>query len=108
MSRAKQASKPKSRAKAVTAVVFAGALSLAGGASVTAVGPADHMPMANTAPAITLGEEQISDLRVATSMFSTTRTPDPWRGRKRVFDRTVHQSKNKKAPTPVEAQVGRA
>jgi hypothetical protein len=66
MSHAKQASKPKSRTKAVTVVAVAGALSLAAGASVTAVGPAGHTPMANTAPVINLSEEQISDLRVAT------------------------------------------
>lgn len=65
-SHAKQASKPKSRTKAVTVVAVAGALSLAAGASVTAVGPAGHTPMANTAPVINLSEEQISDLRVAT------------------------------------------
>ena len=49
MSHAKQASKPKSRTKAVTVVAIAGALSLAAGASVTAVGPVGHAPMANTA-----------------------------------------------------------
>jgi hypothetical protein len=66
MSHAEQAAKRKSRTKAVTVLAVAGALSLAAGASVTAVGPASHTPMANAAPAITLGEEQISEVRVAT------------------------------------------
>ena len=66
MSYAKQPSKPKSRTKALTLVTVAGALSLAAGASVTAVSPAGPMARANRASAITLGEEQISELRVAT------------------------------------------
>jgi hypothetical protein len=66
MSHAKQASKRKSRTKAVTVLAVAGALSLAAGASLTAIGPASHTPMANRTPVITLGEEQISDVRVAT------------------------------------------
>jgi hypothetical protein len=41
------------------------ALSLVAGASMTAVGPAGQKPMENTAPVIALGEEEISDFRVA-------------------------------------------
>jgi hypothetical protein len=66
MSHAKQASKRKSRAKAVTVLGLAGALSLAGGASEGAVGPAGNTPTENTAPVITLGEEEISDVSLAT------------------------------------------
>jgi hypothetical protein len=66
MSHAKQASKPKSRTKALTVVTVAGTLSLAAGASVTAVSPAGHMARANRASAITVGEQQITELRVAT------------------------------------------
>jgi hypothetical protein len=66
MLHAKQASKPKSRTKALTVVTVAGTLSLAAGASVTAVSPAGHMARANRASAITLGEQQITELRVAT------------------------------------------
>jgi hypothetical protein len=63
---AKQASERKSRTKAVTVLAVAGTLSLVAGASMTTVGPAGQKPMANTAPAVTLGEEEISDVRVAT------------------------------------------
>ena len=66
MSHAKQASKRRSRAKAVTVLGVAGALSLAGGASGAAVGPAGDTPTGNTAPVITLGEEEISDVSLAT------------------------------------------
>jgi hypothetical protein len=67
MSHAKQASKRRNRAKAVTVSGVAGALSLAGGgASEAAVGPTGAMPTGNTAPAITLGEEEISDVSLAT------------------------------------------
>jgi hypothetical protein len=66
MSHAKQASKRRSRAKAVTVLGVAGALSLAGGASEAAVGPAGDTPTENTAPVITLGEEEISDVSLAT------------------------------------------
>jgi hypothetical protein len=65
MSHAKQASKRRSRAKAVTLGV-AGALSLAGGASGTAVGPVGDTLTENTAPVITLGDEEISDVSLAT------------------------------------------
>jgi hypothetical protein len=66
MSRAKRASKQRSRAKAVTVLGVAGALSLAGGASEAAVGPAGDTPTENTASVITLGEEEISDVSLAT------------------------------------------
>ena len=66
MSHAKQASKRRSRAKAVTVLGVAGALSVAGGACGAAVGPAGDTPRENTAPVITLGEEEISDVSLAT------------------------------------------
>jgi len=66
MSHAKQASKRKSQTKAVTVLGVAGALSLAGGASGAAVGPPGDTPTENTAPLITLGEEEISDVSLAT------------------------------------------
>jgi hypothetical protein len=66
MSHAKQASKRRSRTKAVTVLGVAGALSLAGGASGAAVGPPGDTPTENTAPVITLGEEEISDVSLAT------------------------------------------
>jgi hypothetical protein len=55
--------KRKSRAKA-TVLGVAGALSLAGGASEAAVGPVGETE--NAAPVITLGEEEISDVSLAT------------------------------------------
>jgi hypothetical protein len=64
MSHAKQASKRRSRAKAVTVLGVAGALSLAGGASEAAVGPPADTLTANTA--ITLDEEEISDVSLST------------------------------------------
>ena len=66
MSHAKQASKRRSWTKAVTVLGVAGALSLAGGASRTAVGPAGDTPTENAAPVITLGEEEISDVSLST------------------------------------------
>jgi len=66
MSHAKQASKRRSRAKAVTVLGVAGALSLVDGASAAIVGPAEDIPTDNTAPVITLGEEEISDVSLAT------------------------------------------
>jgi hypothetical protein len=56
----------KSRTKAFTVLGVAGALSLAGGASRAAVGPAGDTPTERTAPVITLGEEEISDVSLAT------------------------------------------
>jgi hypothetical protein len=66
MSHAKQASRRRSRTKTVTVLGVAGALSLAGGASRAAVGPAGDTPTESTAPVITLGEEEISDVSLAT------------------------------------------
>jgi hypothetical protein len=65
MSQAKQTSKRRSRAKAITLGV-AGALSFAGGPSEAAVGPVGDTPTENTAPVITLGDEEISDVSLAT------------------------------------------
>jgi hypothetical protein len=65
MSDAKQASKRSSRARAVTVLGVAGTLSLAGGASVAAVGPAGDTPTKNK-PVITLREEEISDVSLST------------------------------------------
>jgi hypothetical protein len=66
MPHAKQTSKRRIRTKAVTALGIAGALSLAGGASEAAVGPAGDIPMGNTPPVITLDEEEISDVSLST------------------------------------------
>ena len=66
MSHANQASKRRSRTKAVTILGVAGLLSAAGGASAAIVGPAENIPMQNTASAIVLGEEEISDVSLAT------------------------------------------
>jgi hypothetical protein len=63
MSRAKQISNRRSRTKAVTVLGVAGALSLAGGPS---GGPAGDTPTESTAPVITLDEEEISDITLAT------------------------------------------
>ena len=57
MPHTKQASKRRSRAKAVTVLGVAGALSLAGGASGAAVGPPGATLTTNTA--VTLYEEEI-------------------------------------------------
>jgi hypothetical protein len=68
MSRAKQASKRKSRACAVPLLGAAGlSLSLASGSAATEV-PATDMPMQNTAASheITFGEEEIADVSLAT------------------------------------------
>ena len=68
MSRAKQASKRKSRACAVPLLGVAGlSLSLASGSAATGV-PATDMPTQNTAASheITFGEEEIADVSLAT------------------------------------------
>jgi hypothetical protein len=57
-------SKRKGRTKALTVLGVAGALSLAGGSSVAAVGPPGGTLTANTA--ITLVEEEISDVSLST------------------------------------------
>ena len=64
MSRVQQASKRKSRTKAVTVLGVAGALSLAGGASGVAIGPRGATLTTNTA--VTLYEEEISDVSLST------------------------------------------
>jgi hypothetical protein len=69
MPRVKQASKTKHVSKAVPVMGAAGlTLSLVGGASAAAVPAADVQPMPNVAPGheITLGEEEISDVSLAT------------------------------------------
>jgi hypothetical protein len=66
MSHARRASKRRGRAKAVTVFGVAGALSLVGGASEAAVGAVGAIPTENTAPVITFGEEEISDVSPAT------------------------------------------
>src|SRR5262249_43689678 len=57
-------SKHKGRTKALTVLGLAGALSLAGGASGAAVGPPGDAVAANTA--VTLYEEEISDVSLST------------------------------------------
>jgi hypothetical protein len=77
MSHVKQASKRKSRTKAVTVLGVAGAFSLASGASGAAVSPAGDARVKNTPPpAIAFGEEEISDVSRRLSMSSTTKTPE--------------------------------
>ena len=69
MSHAKQASKRKRRSKALPVLGAAGlSLSLASGASAVTSGPAADMPTRNTGASheITLGEEEISDVSLAT------------------------------------------
>jgi hypothetical protein len=64
MSHGNRNSKRRGRTKAVTVLGVAGALSLAGGASVAAVGPPDDTLTANAA--VTLYEEEIFDVSVST------------------------------------------
>ena len=66
MSRSKQTAKGRSRRRAVTAWGVAGALSLAAGGASASIGPARDIPTKNTAPVFTLGEEEISDVSLAT------------------------------------------
>src|SRR6516164_185115 len=66
MPHTKQASKRRSRAKTVTVLGVTGALSLAGGESRAAVNAAGDIPIETTAPLITLGEEEISDVSLST------------------------------------------
>ena len=61
---AKRSSKRKGQAKSAVLGV-AGALSLAGGTSGAAVGPAGNTPTENTASVI-IGEEEISDVSLST------------------------------------------
>jgi hypothetical protein len=64
MSRAKQASKRRSRAKAITVLGVAGTLSLAGSVSGVTISPTGDSPTENTA--VTLHEEEISDVSLST------------------------------------------
>jgi hypothetical protein len=64
MSHGRRTSKRKGQTKAVTVLGVAGALSLAGGASGATVGPPGDTLTANTA--ITLHEEEISDVSLST------------------------------------------
>ena len=68
MSHAKQASKRRRRSKAVPVLGAAGLSLLASGASAVTGGPAADMPTQNTGVSheITLGEEEISDVSLAT------------------------------------------
>ena len=69
MAHAKHPSKRKSLKKAVPVAGLAGlSLSLVGGATTAIGGPAANMPMQATAPSheIILGEEEISDVSLAT------------------------------------------
>ena len=68
MTRVKHVSKRKSRTKAIPVLGAAGLLSLAGGASTATGGPAANIPTPQIAPSheITLGEEEISDVSLAT------------------------------------------
>lgn len=69
MAHAKQASKRKRRGATLPALGVAGvSLSLAGGASATTTGPATDDPSRDSAPGheIALGEEEISDVSLAT------------------------------------------
>src|SRR6516165_10118427 len=63
MSRTKQTSNQRSRAKAATVLGVAGALSFAGGASGAAVSPVGDTLTEH--PAITLDEEEISDVSLS-------------------------------------------
>jgi hypothetical protein len=67
MARAKEISKRESRKKAIPVLGAAGLLSLAGGATAATV-PAANLPSQGIAPGhqITLGEEEISDVSLAT------------------------------------------
>ena len=65
MARTKQASKRKRRNTALPVLGAAGiSLAMAGGASATP--PAANVPSQDTGPRITLGEEEISDVSLAT------------------------------------------
>jgi hypothetical protein len=66
MSRAKRSSERRGRTKAVTALGVAGMLSLGSGACEAAVDPAGDAPKEKAARVITLGEEEISDVSLAT------------------------------------------
>jgi hypothetical protein len=82
MSRTKQTSKRKSRACAVPLLGAAAlSLSLASGASAVTEGPAADMPTQNTGVSheITLGEEEISDVSLATFYVFDKENPGTFR-----------------------------
>jgi len=82
MSRAKQASRRKSRACAVPLLGAAGlSLSLASGAPAGTEGPAADMPTQNTGVSheTTLGEEEISDVSLATFYVFDKENPGTFR-----------------------------
>ena len=68
MSQTKRASKAKRRSNAVPVLGIAGvSLAMAGGgASASTAGAVADMPLQNTAPVVTLGEEEISDVSLST------------------------------------------
>ena len=68
MLHAKQASKRKRRSKAVPVLGAAGLLSLVGGVSTQAAGPAADIPARHIEPSheLTLSEERVSDVSLAT------------------------------------------
>jgi hypothetical protein len=68
MLHAKQASKRKRRSKAVPVLGAAGLLTLVGGASTQAAGPAADIPARHIDPSheLTLSEEEVSDVSLAT------------------------------------------
>jgi hypothetical protein len=68
MSQTKRTSKAKRRSKAVPVLGIAGvSLAMAGGgASASTAGAVADMPLQNTAPVITLGEEEIADVSLST------------------------------------------
>ena len=72
MLHAKQASKRKRRSKAVPVLGAAGLLSLAGGVSTQAAGPAADIPARHIEPSheLTLSEEEVSDVSLATFLRS--------------------------------------
>jgi hypothetical protein len=76
MSHAKQAPKRRGRRKAVTVLGVAGMLSLAGGASGAAVGPASDTPTENTAPVLLSVRKKSRMSAWRLSMSSTMKTPE--------------------------------
>jgi hypothetical protein len=92
MSHAKRASKRTSRAKAATVLGVAGALSLAGGATgAAAVSPASDKPIEKTAPAITLDEEEISDVSLTTFYVFDNENAETHHGRLQFAQRKAHR-----------------
>jgi hypothetical protein len=78
MSNAKKAPKRRRGAKVVPVVGAAGLLSLAGGAfAATSGAPVADLPTQKTEPnhEIILGEEELSDVSLSTTMSSTRKAP---------------------------------